>query len=77
MNKAIIFFVCVVELSACTDENEWAKHQQTVEITFLNGDKDTVTVDGHSLYLDQGDLGQFGWKHVFASGVRTYKVLNK
>lgn len=57
--------------------DKYDAHKYSVELTFNNGDKDTILVEGDRLFIGDGNFtvaDGFATK-TFASGVRTYKVL--
>lgn len=70
-----------IMLVSCTKEqmDKFDAHKLTVELTYNNGDKDTIVTVGESTGLYNGDFHStdgFTTNHI-ASGVRRYKVIKK
>ena len=73
MKNVIIVVSCI--LFSC---NGPGKIQQKLEITYFNGDKDTITVNvshEYNLYLENGDIKEYNNSNINISGVRTFKII--
>ena len=69
MKLFFVFIISIIFISCHT-------HPYTVEITYYNGQKDTIRFNGGGdLYLYQGDLRDMGG-YTIASAVRRFKELN-
>lgn len=75
MKKYLLAFTILGLLSSCSDK----RHAYQVELTYYNGDKDTVAVSADEEYgVWLGDKGCFqAPSKVIACGVRSYSIISK
>lgn len=78
----LVMATTLFTLNSCTRNRLGDVKTITAEITFNNGDKDTVVVKTRTIQLNEGDLSiyldndpVYSFETV-ASGVRTFKILN-